>query len=240
MTFLSLVKKKIKSFRNVMFSHPFFLNPLKFLKEGLIYYVLRFKFSFKKSYSQAGQDKFVRTMLQDKRNGKYIEIGAFDPILISNTYLFEKEFSWEGFSLDIKKDYVRNFNLIRKNKCLLADGTNFDYLAHIQKIWGNINRIDYLQIDCEPAEITYKCLCALPLDEVRFSVITFETDLYESGERIRKLSREKFKKYGYKLIAADVCNLNNPFEDWYVDPYFIDLSIYKKYICNFKEGRFIC
>ena len=83
-------------------------------------------------------------------------------------------------------------------------------------------------------------MCALPLDEVRFSVITFETDLYESGERIRKLSREKFKKYGYKLIAADVCNLNNPFEDWYVDPFFIDLSIYKKYICNFKEGRFIC
>ena len=95
-------------------------------------------------------------------------------------------------------------------------------------------------MDCEPAEITYKCLCALPLDKVRFSVITFETDYYASEKILEKLSRDKLTKYGYKLVASDVCNEGRPFEDWYVDPDCIDDNIIRKYLCSFKEGRFIC
>ena len=57
-----------------------------------------------KSFSQAGQDKFVLKMLNNKKNGKYIEIGAFDPIKISNTYILEKEYNWSGFSLDIEQN----------------------------------------------------------------------------------------------------------------------------------------
>tara|TARA_Y100000004_G_scaffold187170_1_gene239614 strand:+ start:1079 stop:1663 length:585 start_codon:yes stop_codon:yes gene_type:complete len=193
-----------------------------------------------KSFSQAGQDKFIITMLQNKHHGKYIEIGAFDPIQISNTYLLETEYEWTGFSLDIKEKYVNKFNLSRKNKCVLADGRTFDYHEYIKSLWGDIDRIDYLQVDCEPAENTYKCLCAVPLDKVRFSVITFETDYYACGDNIRKLSREKLNGYGYELVASDVCNENNPFEDWYVDPTCVDASIFQKYICSLKEGKDIC
>ena len=193
-----------------------------------------------KSFSQAGQDKFVLKMLNNKKNGKYIEIGAFDPIKISNTYILEKEYNWSGFSLDIEQKFQKRFNKIRKNKCILADATKFNYENEIRGLWGNIKRIDYLQLDVDPAEITYKSLCALPLDKVRFSVITFETDYYRFGENIRKLSREKFKQYGYELVAADVTNDSQPFEDWYVDPEYVDISIYKKYICEFKEGKLIC
>ena len=215
-------------------------KPFKFFKEYIKYYSLRIGKSNLKSYSQAGQDKFVITMLQNKYNGKYLEIGAFEPIGLNNTFILETKYQWTGFSLDIEKRYVENFNSIRKNKCLLADGTKFNYHEQIKKIWGNIDRLDYLQVDCDPAETTYKCLCALPLDKVRFSVITFETDYYISGNKIRNLSREKLKKYGYKLVASDVCYLNNPFEDWYVDPEFVDASIFEKYICNLKEGKYIC
>ncbi len=193
-----------------------------------------------KSFSQAGQDKFVLKMLNNKKNGKYIEIGAFDPIKISNTYILEKEYNWSGFSLDIEQKFQKRFNKIRKNKCILADATKFNYENEIRSLWGNIERIDYLQLDVDPAEITYESLCALPLDKVRFSVITFETDYYRFGENIRKLSREKFKQYGYQLVAADVMNDSQPFEDWYVDPDHVDISIYKKYICEFKEGKLIC
>jgi len=210
------------------------------LKIGAFKYALRFNKLNIKSFSQAGQDKFVLTMLKKKKYGKYIEIGAFDPIDISNTYVLEKEYKWEGFSLDIDENSQQKFNQIRKNKCLCADGTKFNYENQIKKIWGDIKRIDYLQIDCEPAETTYKCLCALPLDKIRFSVITFETDYYAYGEEIRKLSRKKLIDYGYKLIASDVCNDTHPFEDWYVDPDYVDIALYKKYICSFKEGKFIC
>jgi hypothetical protein len=192
------------------------------------------------NFSQAGQDKFILSILQNKKNGKYIEIGAFDPIQISNTYLLEKDFSWEGFSLDIISEYVDKFNGNRINKCICADGTAFNYDEQIQKMWGNIDRIDYLQVDCEPAENTYKCLCAVPLDKYRFSVITFETDYYTSGSEVRRLSREKLLQNGYKLIASDVCNEGNAFEDWYVDPSYVSEEIYKKFICENKEGKDIC
>ena len=193
-----------------------------------------------KSLSQAGQDKFVLSMLNNKKNGTYIEIGAYEPIEINNTYILEKKYNWTGFSIEIEKSQQMRFNKIRKNKCILADGTKFNYENEIKRLWGNIKRIDYLQLDVDPAETTYECLCALPLDKIRFSVITFETDYYRYGEKIRKLSREKLKHYGYKLIAADVTNESVPFEDWYVDPDYVDISIYKKYICKFKEGKFIC
>jgi hypothetical protein len=193
-----------------------------------------------KSFSQAGQDKFVLTMLQNKKNGKYIEIGASDPIFINNTYLLEQDYEWVGFSLDIVNECIDKFNSVRKNKCVLADGTTFDYQAHIEKIWGNIDRIDYLQVDCEPAENTYKCLTAVPLDKYRFSVITFETDVYASGNNVRDKSRKELFKYGYELVASDVTNEGNVFEDWYIDPLVIDKNIFETYICHGKEGKTIC
>lgn len=192
------------------------------------------------SYSQAGQDKFVLKMLNGKKKGTYIEIGAFDPINISNTFLLEKDFLWQGFSLDIVEEYVRNFNNIRKNKSISADATNFNYEKEIKNTWGDINRIDYLSCDCEPAENTYKSLCAIPLEKYRFSVITFETDLYASGSRIRELSREKLQGLGYQLVASDVCNEGNPFEDWYIDPTYINENIWLPYVCEYSEGKSIC
>jgi len=193
------------------------------------------------SFSQSGQDKFVLAILKNKIGGKYIEIGANDPISISNTYSLERDYSWEGFSLDIVSDYVDKFNTVRKNKCVLADGSKFNYHEHIQNLWGDIDRIDYLQVDCEPAENTFKCLKTVPLDKYRFSVITFETEYYSSGENIRNISREYLSDYGYVLVASDVHNVgNDPFEDWWVDSSFIDESIYKKYICENKKGKTIC
>ena len=236
---LNFAKSKFKSLYCLL-TNSIFKKPFKFFKEYIKYYSLKLGKSSLKSYSQAGQDKFVITMLQNKYQGKYIEIGAFEPIGLNNTYVLETKYDWSGFSLDIEERYVKKFNFTRKNKCLLADATNFKYHEQIKKIWGDIDRIDYLQVDCDPAETTYKCLCALPLDKIRFSVITFETDFYISGNKIRSLSREKLKQYGYKLVASDVCYLNNPFEDWYVDPQFIDSSIFEKYICNLKEGKYIC
>ena len=61
---------------------------------------LKFKFDgieeISENFSQAYQDMFVLSMLDGKRNGYYLEIGAFDGISLSNTYLLEK--NWMGWS----------------------------------------------------------------------------------------------------------------------------------------------
>lgn len=194
-----------------------------------------------KSYSQAGQDRYVQTMLQGKRNGRYIEIGAFDPVNISNTFSLENEFSWSGFSLDIVPNFVDKFNSTRVNECFLADGTKFDYGGKIKELWGDIDRIDYPQVNCELVETTFNSLCAVPLDRYRFSVITFETEFYSSGRQYRDLSRSYLWNHGYFLVASNVNNIGgDPFEDWWIDPTVINSDVYEKIVCSGKPGKTIC
>jgi hypothetical protein len=66
-------------------------------------------------------------MLDFKTNGTYLEIGAWDGIELSNTYLLESEYGWRGIALDIVEEYVTRYNRKRKNICILADATNSNF-----------------------------------------------------------------------------------------------------------------
>lgn len=169
-----------------------------------------------RNYSQALQDMFVLSILNGKRNGTYVEIGGYDGIDLSNTYLLEKDFGWTGVSFEIDQEKVDKYNTQRKNKCLCEDAITADY-KKIFKDYKLPKRIDYLQLDIDPAEQTLSALKALPLDEYRFSVITYETDVYRSDVQIAKESREILESNGYELLVKNVSHIENPFEDWYID-----------------------
>lgn len=181
------------------------------------------------NYSQAHQDMFVLSMLNGKRNGTYIEIGGNHPVNINNSYLLETAFDWKGLSFDIVPDLVNQYNSIRKNPCICADATNADY----EKIFVEHNiptQIDYLQVDVEPAQQTLNALFQLPFDKYRFSVITYETDLYAYGPECQEKARDFLLSKGYELVLTNVATeVAYPFEDWYVDPAIIDRSIIDKF-----------
>jgi hypothetical protein len=171
-------------------------------------------------YSQAGQDKFVLESLDHKRNGFYVEIGAYHSTEISNTYVLEKDYGWSGISFEIAQDRVKEFNLNRINKCYLTDATTLDY----ETLFDQLNvpkQIDYLQIDIEPASNSLLALLALPLEKYRFSVITFEHDLYYDLKNleIKNKQKEILLNLGYTLEKENVvCNhADFPFEDWWLD-----------------------
>ena len=52
----------------------------------------------KKSYSQFGEDIIVQNLLR-QRKGVYVDVGAYHPILYSNTYAFYKN-GWSGIVID--------------------------------------------------------------------------------------------------------------------------------------------
>lgn len=180
------------------------------------------------NYSQAFQDLFVLSVLNGKRNGTYIEIGGNHPVVINNSFLLETEFDWKGLSFEIVQSMVDEYNSMRKNPCICEDATKADY----KKIFEEHNickQIDYLQVDIEPAQQTLDAFLQLPHDEYRFSVITYETDLYAFGQECQKKAMDFLLTRGYELVVSNVANLNNPYEDWYVDPNVVSSDIVAKF-----------
>jgi hypothetical protein len=181
------------------------------------------------SYSQAHQDLFVRAMLGFKTGGSYVEIGASEPKQSNNTFILERDFRWSGISFDIDPFVVEAFRAVRVNPCLVADGTTFDYLNYFMENKFP-KQIDYLSLDIDPAEITYKGLQRLPLSDYRFSVITYEHDKYISGTECMKKSRDYLESFGYLRVVSNVLCCDKDFEDWYVDPKVVSAQIYEPYV----------
>lgn len=171
-----------------------------------------------KNYSQALQDVFVLQALNGKRNGTYLEIGSADPFYRNNTWLLESKFDWRGFAVDYVELYANSYNNSRSNICICDDARNIDYSKICNSLADSEGFIDYLQLDCEPAEITLEVLKKIPFDKYKFRTITYEHDHYiDMSGRCRKESREYLESLGYTLHTKDISiDGENSFEDWWV------------------------
>ena len=196
--------------------------------------------SIKCNWSQSFQDIFVLSMLNGKSNGYYVEIGADQPRIYNNTYLLEKDYKWTGVSLEFDADKVEFFNSMRRNKCICHDAMTYDYV-NLFRERNYPKQIDYLSLDIEPATHTLEALKRMPVD-YRFSVITFETDIYQTikappgplrkkhqVEDVTGEARYILRTLGYELFVPNVAHNDNPYEDWWIDPNFVDPTIVQSY-----------
>ena len=181
----------------------------------------------KGSYSQSMQDIFVLTLLNGKTNGTYLELGSFEPIKYNNTYLLS-QFGWNGISIDIQKDLESLWKQHRPdNTFISADAIKIDYKVLLESL---PNVIDYLQIDIDAGEGDIEVLSKLLDTGKRFSVITFEHE-----QVFQKKSCDILTAHGYQqLVENVVCrdfgkDLWHVYEDWWIDPATVDLTIAEKF-----------
>lgn len=71
-----------------------------------------------KSTSQLGQDIWVLEKTGFKRNGFFVEFGATDGVLLSNSYLLEKEFGWHGICAEPNPKFHEHLKLNRN--CIVS------------------------------------------------------------------------------------------------------------------------
>jgi len=65
-------------------------------------------------YSQAGQDLWVLgEVFDEKRNGFFLDIGAYDGVNLSNTYVLEKRYGWKGICIEADPD---SFEQLKRNR----------------------------------------------------------------------------------------------------------------------------
>lgn len=182
-----------------------------------------------RNFSQTYQDMFILTMLEGKKNGTYLEIGSADPYIGNNTCLLEQNYGWEGVSIEILEDTVKEFNQKRKNPAYCLDATKIDYKKLLEE--NNLPKnIDYLQLDCEPPSTTFEILKLIPFDTYKFAVITFEHDYYaDVTKSYREKSREYLKSKGYQLLVSDIApDDKSNYEDWWIHPDLINPKLIKK------------
>jgi len=64
------------------------------------------------TFSQCGEDRILNYIFAGKKDGLYVDIGAFHPINCSNTYLFYEK-GWHGINLDARPGSMKEFNRLR-------------------------------------------------------------------------------------------------------------------------------
>jgi hypothetical protein len=190
---------------------------------------------------QALQDLFVTTILKQKRNGMFVEIGSNHPITHNNTYVLESVYNWKGLMVEYDGEFERLYKHIRPNSIyVIQDARTVPYREILDTNHFPAN-IDYLQIDLDvDNKSTLDTLMVLEstvFDAYKFATVTFEHDIYRGDfYNTRALSREIFARRGYELVFPDVAvfwqGKNEPFEDWYVHPELVDMDFVNRLRSN--------
>lgn len=198
------------------------------------------------SYSQANQDKWVIETLNGKRDGFFVELGAYDGIQGSNTYALEKDFGWKGICVEANADVFKALERNRKStnvniavmdyrgECRFGRdaidtppfiSTLCDTLDCILE-WGKApNVIDYASIDIEGCE--YRVLKDFPFDKWKIKLITIEHNAYIDGTAKQEQLFELLSSRGFTRAVKDAPCLDpnpsfymKPYEDWYINNTF--------------------
>lgn len=176
------------------------------------------------SKSQAGQDRLALALLGDGISS-FLDIGANEPVTRSNTYALEMAYGWRGLLVDNSADSMAACEKHRKSAFLLTDASQPQDWIGAPRTADQINWgvslypprvIDYLSLDVDQA--TLQTLKNLPLDQVRFRVMTVEHDAYRAGPEPRAEMLAILNAFDYDVLCADVCDHGLPFEIWAVDP----------------------
>ena len=189
------------------------------------------------SYSQAGQDLFVSSMLKGKRDGYFLEIGSNHPSQHNNSKLLEAKYNWKGLMVEYDGSFEPLYKIHRPNSIYKINDAR---LVNYREILDDNNfptNMDYLQIDLDvDNKSTLDTLLLLNntvFDKYKFATITFEHDIYTGNYfDTQVISRQILKDRGYVLAFPNVSvfwmGSYKPFEDWYVHPDLVDMDYVNK------------
>ena len=165
--------------------------------------------------SQSGQDKIIKNyFFKDKKHGFFVEIGAFDGIMGSNCFHFEKFLNWEGIAFEPSNTQFEKLKLNRKchliNKAIATEEKEVEFLEIEEgytQMSGILNEkyISEETIKKDPRSKTKKIIITtttfdknIPFDkEIDYLSIDIE------GGEMELLDSIDFKKYNIKVISVE-------------------------------------
>ena len=188
------------------------------------------------SHSQLFQDLFVLFKLGNKRKGRFLEFGATNGKELSNSYLLEKNFEWEGILAEPSPQWEKSLKENRPrtkiiNECIYSEsGTMIDFFVSKKGVLSTINEFRESDIESIPGNTKARneegYLVKVPtisLNDVFIKHFNGEKIDYMSvdteGSELLILSKFNFEKYGPKIVTVEhnftsaQKNLDNLFEE---------------------------
>lgn len=168
------------------------------------------------STAQAGQDVFAYEVTGRRKDGTFLDIGAYNLVTCNNSYALEK-IGWKGVLVDIHRDEENISH--RTSPLMVGDATKLDWLPTLATA-GLGTHITYGSFDIDDA--TADLVDAFPFEQISFDVLTVEHDAYRLGNSPRQRIRKRLSALGYLVACSDVkiCipgyNIDGSFEDWWV------------------------
>ena len=96
------------------------------------------------SYSQVGQDVWVYgEVFNQSRHGFFVDLGAFDGVFLSNTYLLEKRYGWKGICIEANIQTYEKLVQQRSSICvnaLVADVESQAYISNAGTVSGIVSQ----------------------------------------------------------------------------------------------------
>ena len=200
--------------------------------------------------SQCGQDVFVYSQFfEGKKNGTFVDIGAYDGVLFSNTYFFEKELEWTGICVEPIPDIFKKLEANRACICVqgcIAEEEGYVSFLHIEgdstsemlsgirknydpRLWKQIDRErEILQTHWKEIQVsafdTNKLLKKHDFQKIDFLSLDVE------GSEIEVLKSWDLTQYPISIISVE----NN-----YDDPYIRELLEQKdfEYITRLRHDQ---
>jgi FkbM family methyltransferase len=122
-----------------------YLVPVKILKiiaRNAFEKVYIDSYKFKVSYSQKGEDILLQNIF-DKKSGFYVDVGAYHPVIYSNSYVFYLR-GWRGINIEPNTDNFVAFNEIRGRDINLniAVSPNERNLTYYKFNYGAVNTLN--------------------------------------------------------------------------------------------------
>lgn len=64
-------------------------------------------------FSQGPEEWLIRDFFDDRRNGVFLDVGAYHPVNFSNSYRLERDLGWSGVAIDALEGFARPFAELR-------------------------------------------------------------------------------------------------------------------------------
>jgi hypothetical protein len=165
-------------------------------------------------------NSFALRLSGDKVGGVYVEVGSSHYRKQNQTYFLEKEFGWSGVGIEIKKEFVDEYNKERANPCILGDATSFNWDKYFED--NNFpKQIDYLCIDTDGSNL--RSLINIPFSRYRFNTIVVEfrfpnVKVKNTETDVQKTMHSILNNYGYTHIGSGFA------DDYWIDNTSLKLS----------------